>query len=456
MFTLLALGAAFAAAPTPAPTPALGDAVLVYTYQAGYSVGINNFSATLTAYGATAVETSERWPEVMEDYRLILLWMSTGTFSADQVSDLLEWTALGGTLVMITDHDGFATSTNALNILAEDLGLETRLELSGYDTGCGHAASTVEPHPLAEGVKALEYALPGHLSVAGEGVEIFRAGSGYPLIAAEGNVVFVADLNVIDDSCVLPDDNRRFWENLFDGVCYDSDGDGHESPECGGTDCDNSDATVYEGAAENPDDGIDQDCDGYDTVTCYEDLDGDGYGSDVITYQVEDCVEAGVSDIDGDCDDGDPGSWPGGAEIADDGVDQDCNGYDAITCYIDNDGDGYGDDVPVILEEVLDCEDYFMTSEGGDCGTEDATIYPGAEEIPGDGVDQDCDGADAELVVDSADPGDTGATSGNGDGGGEDKGGCACSSASPAGVGLVLALFSGLIAARRREEGPSA
>jgi hypothetical protein len=36
---------------------------------------------------------------------------------------------------------------------------------------------------------------------------------------------------------------------------------------------------------------------------------------------------------------------------------------------------------------------------GGDCNDFDASIHPGAVDIPGDGIDQDCDGADAIVVA---------------------------------------------------------
>ncbi len=72
-------------------------------------------------------------------------------------------------------------------------------------------------------------------------------------------------------------------------------------------DCDNHDPTVYPGAPEVLDDGIDQDCDGADLT----DLDGDG-----------------VSAADGDCDDNDPTRHPGALDVPEDGIDQDCTGYD--------------------------------------------------------------------------------------------------------------------------------
>ncbi len=142
-------------------------------------------------------------------------------------------------------------------------------------------------------------------------------------------------------------------DNDCDGkIDEDSDTDSDGFTSCNG-DCDDADPTVYPGADE-PCDGIDNDCDGKTD----EDSDTDGDG---------------VTTCGGDCDDGAATVYPGALEIPYDGIDQDCDGADLSD--IDQDG-------------------YAGGPEGTDCDDDDPGVHPGAEEIPYDGIDQDCDGAD--------------------------------------------------------------
>ena len=152
-----------------------------------------------------------------------------------------------------------------------------------------------------------------------------------------------------------------------------------DKPEDSGQDC--------TPAEELPYDGLDQDCDGLDLV----DVDGDGW----------DAIEAGGDD----CDDQDAEVNPGAEEICNE-QDDDCDGLtdgqdvdlvDGITWYQDADGDGHGD--PSVSDHRCSQPLGFVTDDA-DCDDEDATVYPGAPEICGDHLMNDCDG-DEQTVADA-------------------------------------------------------
>ncbi|MHC4269353.1 MAG: putative metal-binding motif-containing protein, partial [Planctomycetota bacterium] len=140
-------------------------------------------------------------------------------------------------------------------------------------------------------------------------------------------------------------------------------------------DCDDTNAAINPGATEILYNGIDDDCNATtpDTV----DADGDTYSSDV------------------DCDDTDATVYPGAPELCD-GIDNDCDGDTdedppTSTFYLDADDDGYGD--PTQPMQACTAPPLHV-SNNTDCDDTDHTINPGACDIKGDGIDQDCDGAD--------------------------------------------------------------
>ena len=160
-------------------------------------------------------------------------------------------------------------------------------------------------------------------------------------------------------------------------------------------DCDDTDASVYPGAAEITADGVDQDCDGMET--CYVDADDDGYrpGTTTVSSSDADCSDSGealASEPDGDCDDTDASVNPGVSEVPGDEVDQDCDGGE--DCYEDVDGDSYrtSSTVPSADDDCTDSGEAPSSMASGDCDDSDASINPGATELVGDEVDQDCDG----------------------------------------------------------------
>jgi len=82
----------------------------------------------------------------------------------------------------------------------------------------------------------------------------------------DGDGVTVGEMDCNDDDISISSTSPERADDGIDQDCdgvdlYDVDGDGHASPEAGGGDCDDGDATVYPRATEICD-GLDNDCDG--------------------------------------------------------------------------------------------------------------------------------------------------------------------------------------------------
>lgn len=127
---------------------------------------------------------------------------------------------------------------------------------------------------------------------------------------------------------------------------------------------------------------------------CYEDADGDGFGNPDGATMDAPCG-AGFADNNQDCDDADKVTYSGAAEICD-GKDNDCNGQidDGLsqsTFYQDGDGDGYGNNA-VSMEACGPLGNF--VADNTDCDDANAEKHPGAYDICGNGLDEDCDGSD--------------------------------------------------------------
>ncbi|PLX08038.1 MAG: hypothetical protein C0596_08375, partial [Marinilabiliales bacterium] len=166
-------------------------------------------------------------------------------------------------------------------------------------------------------------------------------------------------------------------------ISYDGDCDDLGESDVA-VDCDDTEASVYPGASEIWYDGIDQNCDGLNDY----DQDQDGYIA--IGFEGN---EGGTAPFNGDCNDTDSEINPDGDEIPEDGIDQDCNGFDAVLCYIDADEDSFGNiDENQLISYDGDCDDLGESDVAVDCDDTEASVYPGASEIWYDGIDQNCDG----------------------------------------------------------------
>jgi len=166
-------------------------------------------------------------------------------------------------------------------------------------------------------------------------------------------------------------------------------------------DCDDADPAVNPSTPEvcndgddNCDDLVDEEDPALVGNTFYDDADRDGYGDDATAdstgcTQPHDYVAVG-----GDCAPLDVATHPNAPEVCD-GEDNDCDGAVddstvSVQWYADADGDGYG----VSSDIVRGCAQPRGYARGrGDCDDGDADVSPLSEEICGNGVDDDCDGA---------------------------------------------------------------
>lgn len=162
--------------------------------------------------------------------------------------------------------------------------------------------------------------------------------------------------------------------NYFPSDIYqDIDMDGFS----GCLDCNDDDPEINPSNQEIPYNGVDDDC---NPQTKDDDLDNDGYP------------------LASDCDDLNSNINPDADEICNE-IDDNCDGetdegYEMIQYWFDNDRDGYGNiDYP---KSSCSPPDRYVTN-ADDCNDYQKKIYPGAEEIPNNGIDEDCNGED--LVI---------------------------------------------------------
>ena len=133
-------------------------------------------------------------------------------------------------------------------------------------------------------------------------------------------------------------------------------------------------------------------------VIYYTDADNDGFGDDATATPF--CqAPVNMITIGGDCDDANNTVYPGAPEICD-GLDNNCNGQEDegltfLNYYFDGDNDGYGIGNPTVSCSPISG----YATQTGDCDDSNNTVYPGATDTEGNGIDENCDGIDGVVGI---------------------------------------------------------
>ncbi len=251
--------------------------------------------------------------------------------------------------------------------------------------------------------------------------------------AINPNTVWYADADadgfgnasVTQTACVQPNgyvtnntdcNDNNALANVATTWYADTDGDGYGNAatsmqNCGqpagyvanSTDCNDASAAVNPGATEVYN-GIDDNCnnsvdEGFTPINYYLDNDGDGVGGNTFVVGI---TSPGPNYVltTGDCNDNSAAMYPGNTETCDN-LDNDCDasideGLIFVTYFQDADGDTYGN-LAVTLSACNTPQGYVLNNT--DCNDQNSAINPGALDIPGNGIDEDCSGLDAPIVA---------------------------------------------------------
>ena len=149
---------------------------------------------------------------------------------------------------------------------------------------------------------------------------------------------------------------------------------------------------------------------GFDQLTFftyYADSDNDSYGDLTNTISVINSTPpAGYVTDSTDCNDNNASINPGATELCN-GIDDNCDGQidegcNTTTWYADNDGDNYGD---ITNSTVSQTQPVGYVADSTDCNDNNAAINPGATEVCGNGIDDNCNGQIDENNASVADAG---------------------------------------------------
>jgi len=183
-------------------------------------VNYSTLAGMLPGWGinATQVATGPLTANLLAGYDILVLIDAESAYSAQELTDIQNWIAGGGKLLMIGEHWG-AFNPTANNQVIAPYNIQF-IDIAGTSGAINFAA-----HPVTAGLNQISWAAGDALSVNAPANSLAWDASNYNGIAVNesGIVVLVmCDSNMMDNTYIVNNDNIQCMQNVFNylGVSY--------------------------------------------------------------------------------------------------------------------------------------------------------------------------------------------------------------------------------------------
>ena len=186
-------------------------------------VNYSTLAGMLPGWGinATQIAAGPLTAALLSNYDILVLIDAESVYTGQEITDIQNWIAGGGKLLMIGEHVG-AFNPEANNLVIAPYNIQFYDYPGGYVTGATNFAA----HPITAGLTEISWAAGDALSVnAPADALAWNTSNANGLAVNESGVVVVVmgDSNMMDNTYIGNDDNIQCMQNVMNylGITYE-------------------------------------------------------------------------------------------------------------------------------------------------------------------------------------------------------------------------------------------